>query len=422
MDKKTKGAWLLSQAKSLDAVSGALRLENIQYAGKAGRLYNLLRRNVQGEMAPTIDSQAVTRICQLNGIDRSAREKGLEVLTREGCVDVSASGAVSVLGATATAVLETTATIFEACNPTNEEQAVVDLSEKVAQRPETRQEITDYLSDTFHLPKAQTSGLLDLCKASAILDESEDRGHVILFNNNTFRDGNYAQKAYRLMQALTAAETASLTEFRELLVVRGALHDSEAQKVLGQALYDRLIGVGLFDRLEVSNSTEAVGYITSPDSFQKYGRPFEDDPIDDAKALLASLTYGMTRSTNARGQITMPRALLKSLISGNEIGGQYGVKAIGEDYRELEKRQVVQVNKQGNRDRYTMKLLKRDVGELALTIVSGQAAAPEALLMDGSAARDFKGPAETRRAVRIKHTLDDRKFMTGALDKLRSGG
>ena len=45
--------------------------------------------------------------------------------------------------------------------------------------------------------------------------------------------------------------------------------------------------------MEVSNSTEAVGYITSPNDFQKYGRPFEDDPIDDAKALLASLTYSL---------------------------------------------------------------------------------------------------------------------------------
>jgi hypothetical protein len=48
MDKTTKGAWLLAQSKSLDAVTGAgaARLENISYAGRIGRLYNLLRRNV----------------------------------------------------------------------------------------------------------------------------------------------------------------------------------------------------------------------------------------------------------------------------------------------------------------------------------------------------------------------------------------
>lgn len=45
MDKKTKGAWLLAQSKSLDGYSGpgAARLENISHSGKVGRLYNLLR-------------------------------------------------------------------------------------------------------------------------------------------------------------------------------------------------------------------------------------------------------------------------------------------------------------------------------------------------------------------------------------------
>ncbi len=109
--------------------------------------------------------------------------------------------------------------------------------------------------------------------------------------------------------------------------------------ILGAELYRWLISVGLFDRMEVSNSTEAVGYVASPNDFQKYGRPFEDDPIDDAKALLASLTYGQTRSIYTRGSITMPDALLRALIGGREIG-KNGVRAIGEGDRELEARQV----------------------------------------------------------------------------------
>ena len=147
--------------------------------------------------------------------------------------------------------------------------------------------------------------------------------------------------------------------------------------------------------MEVSNSTEAVGYIASPNDFQKYGRPFEDDPIDDAKALLASLTYGRTRSSYIRGKITMPDALLRALIAGREIG-KNGVRAIGEDYRELEARQVVKVTARGG-DRYTMKLLKKDVGELALTIVHGGAAAQEAILLDGSGtARTMPHPHQRR--------------------------
>ena len=74
MDKKTKGAWLLAQSKNLDAVTGAdaARLENISYAGRIGRLYNLLRRNVADDPNPTRSSETVKRACQLNGIDIDA--------------------------------------------------------------------------------------------------------------------------------------------------------------------------------------------------------------------------------------------------------------------------------------------------------------------------------------------------------------
>ena len=64
MDKKTRGAWLLAQSKNLDAVTGAgaARLENISYAGRIGRLYNLLRRNVADDPNPTVTSETLKRI------------------------------------------------------------------------------------------------------------------------------------------------------------------------------------------------------------------------------------------------------------------------------------------------------------------------------------------------------------------------
>jgi hypothetical protein len=82
MDKTTNGAWLLAQSKNLDAVTGAgaARLENISYAGRIGRLYNLLRRNVANDPNPTIDAVTARRICQLNNIDRPSRETGLRLL------------------------------------------------------------------------------------------------------------------------------------------------------------------------------------------------------------------------------------------------------------------------------------------------------------------------------------------------------
>jgi hypothetical protein len=100
-----------------------------------------------------------------------------------------------------------------------------------------------------------------------------------------------------------------------------------------------------------------------------------------------------------------------------------GVRAIGEDYRELEARQVVNVTpRPRNPSRYTFHLLKKDVGELALTIVRGGAAAQEAVLLDGSAATAFKGPHKVRTEVREKNSVTDKRFVAEALDRLRSGG
>ena len=423
MKKTTTGAWLLAQSKILDAVTGAERLENISYAGRIGRLYNLLRRNVAGNPNPTIEENSVANICQLNSIGRADREAGLNVLKNEGRIDISRNGAVSVLGATSRAVLEVTADIFTAANPTTEEEAVLQLSEKVAKKPIRRKDATEFVGDLYKISSGQVSSLIDLCKSTAIIDEETDRDRTILFNSNTFRDGNYAKKAYLILENLTAEERGNLSEVQQMLTLNGALYDEEVRNILGPELFNRLISVGLFDRMEVSNPEEAVGYITSPDDFQRYGRPFEEDPIDDAKALLASLTYGRTRSDFYRGKITFPDALLRALIDGCEVGGDWGVRAIGEDYRELERRQVVKVTpRPNNRSRFTFRLLKKDVGELALTIVRGENAAQAAVLLDGAAATAYKGPHMVRTEVRRKNSVNDKRFVTTAIDRLRSGG
>lgn len=260
------------------------------------------------------------------------------------------------------------------------------------------------------------------CQLNGIDKSARRDGHGILFNSHTFRDGKYAEKAHRVLEQLKADERTRLTEVQDKLSRRGAMYEAEVEKVLGAELYKRLVSVGLFDRMEVSNSTESVGYIASPNDFQKYGRPFEEDPIDDAKALIASLTYGQTRSNSVRGRITMPEALIRSLVRGDELAaGAGGIRAIGEDYRELEARQVVETTEQ-SRGRFTMRLLKKDVGELALTIVRGGAAAQDAVLMDGSPARAFKGPHASRNEVRVKNDIADKRFVHDTLDRLRSGG
>lgn len=209
MEKKTKGAWLLAQSKNLDGFSGAgaARLENISYSGKVGRLYNLLRRQSDEATTFTISKQIVDNACQLNGIDKSARQVGLQILKDAGRIDVASDGSIAVLGATTQAVLEATVEIFDDQNPSADEQAILDLSEQVSGKPMKRAEAEEYISDTHKIEKADATTLVDLSKQTALIDEEGERGHGLLFNSHTFRDGKYAEKAHTRHRLLYSGVT-----------------------------------------------------------------------------------------------------------------------------------------------------------------------------------------------------------------------
>ena len=69
-----------------------------------------------------------------------------------------------------------------------------------------------------------------------------------------------------------------------------------------------------------------------------------DDAFDLAKAFVSSVTYGMTKSAYARGQIQMVDALLGALVRGESVGP---VRAIAEDYKVLELKGVVEKMAEG---------------------------------------------------------------------------
>src|SRR3546814_20523562 len=138
MEKRKEGAWVLSQSKNLDSVRGAgdARLENIAYAGKMGRLYNLLRSNVPNEATSTIDRETVDRACQLNDIDRTTRERGPELLGGAGRKRISTQGSIAVLGATSLAGLEVTSGIFHQTRPIAEKTAVLSITQQITPKPQ----------------------------------------------------------------------------------------------------------------------------------------------------------------------------------------------------------------------------------------------------------------------------------------------
>jgi hypothetical protein len=151
-----------------------------------------------------------------------------------------------------------------------------------------------------------------------------------------------------------------------------------------------------------------------------------DDPFDLAKAFISSITYGMTKSSYERGQIQMVDKLLSTLVRGESIGP---VAAIGEDYKILEKKGVVQVeigskrSRSGNiRTGLMMKLLKKEVGELALQAIrQGDVSERSLNLLPNVAVTNFSGPEYNREIIRRKQREESPRATNDMLSALRGG-
>jgi hypothetical protein len=173
----------------------------------------------------------------------------------------------------------------------------------------------------------------------------------------------------------------------------------------------------MYDISIVNNDQENIAFVTRPAAFSKFGNPLVEDALDLAKAFVSSLTYGMTRSHHARGRITMIEKLMKKLINGGWVGP---VDAIGKDYRALELKNVVQVmpNPQGG---YFMKLLKKDIGVVALEVIKAGDASETVLSLPGAIVTGYVGPETNREKGRKKQTVANKSAAKDIVMALRTG-
>ena len=129
----------------------------------------------------------------------------------------------------------------------------------------------------------------------------------------------------------------------------------------------------------------------------------------------------MTLRSQSTGRIGSISALLSKLISGREIGP---ATAIGEDYRILEMKGVIQT-RPGPSFGYLMKLKKKDIGQMALSVLTtGEAASSNALdrPFEGNMS-GYVGPEQTRSEFRRKRqTPESKKMRRDVLAALRTGG
>ena len=115
----------------------------------------------------------------------------------------------------------------------------------------------------------------------------------------------------------------------------------------------------------------------------------------------------------------LPSVLIGKLVSGREIGP---ATAIGEDYKVLELKRVIQLRHAGG-GRYYMRLLKRDIGELALQVLTQGSPPTNVLGTPPTAAMSgYTGPEQSRSSMRRKQSAPSKKHTNDVLQTLREQG
>lgn len=416
MDKAVRGAWLIHNTNKLQGLTNQNGYQHTFLAGKAGILLSAL----SSEEQIRIDRRRVEALAAASSINLLELPSLLQILERRQLID-SGSDQISVLGSTTSATLGHTADIFDSSEPSSGEIASLELAEMASQFPITNRLAAEKLSDIHKLGTTDALQVLDDAESIGFVDaESVGSGEKLLFNGNLFRRDS-ATKIKAVLDSLSAVEHARITDITNRLTAHACIPLQQVESVLGDILFQKVMAIGLYDINVVSNNKEDAGFVTLPTSFAKFSTSMVDDAFDLAKAFVASITYGMTKSSHERGRITQVSALIRALIRGEEIGP---VEAIREDYKVLEFKGVVSVRTgtKGGRKGPLLKLLKKEVGEMALNVIqTGDTSASSLRTFPTGPASSFRGPEVNRERTRRRQREENPLVINDMLSALRRG-
>lgn len=414
MDKKTKGAWLLHHSRKIQSTTSQ-DFDAIGFAGKCGTLLSAISAEHQAQLT----QQRLVALARANNLSpRTDVPAILAELQRQKLI-LPGSGGIEILGITGHAMLEHTTTIFDESAHEAYEDAVIAISELASESPLTDIAASEFISDNYKLTRSEASNTLQLAGDIRFFDsESISSTEKLLFNGNLFRRDE-AKKVNAVLSSLKQAESQLLVELNAKLQSSGCLPLAAATLVIGEELFSRLHSIGMFDVSVVGNEGGKNYFVTRPAAFSKFTNSIADDALDLAKALVASLTYGMTVSSYYRGHIRMISALMNKLIAGGSVGP---ATAIGNDYQALEHKGVVRVTP-AEGGMFTMTLLKPEVGRLALAVIQdGDITAESIQQLPGAKVTEYISP-EVNREVQRKKSTDAVKLNARILlNEIRTGG
>lgn len=414
MEDKVRGAWLVHHSQKLQATTNQ-DFDAIAFAGKCGTLLSAISAESQAQLP----QKKVAALAKANQISPKTEMPAiLTELTRQKLI-LPGVGGYEVLGLGGQAILEHTSTIFGESAREQHEDAVLEVSEIASESPLTEKAMSEFISDTFKLTNRDVVNALQLGQTIGFFDsENISTTEKLIFNGNLFRRED-AKKINAVLSSLKAGEKTLVVELNDKLQKAGCIPLDTASKMLGKELFSTLHSIGMFDVSVVGNEGGKNYFVTRPAAFSKFTNSIADDALDLAKALVASLTYGMTISSYYRGRITMISALMNKLIAGGTVGP---ATAIGNDYQALEYKGVVKVTPSSG-GMFTMSLLKPEIGRLALSVIqSGDITSESIPNLPGAKVTEYINPEKIRVIARKDSAEGVRLGARNLLNEIRTGG
>ena len=414
-EKETRGAWIVHHARKITMdVSAPAEYSALDEAGKAAEL--LMRLGASNESNLTADEvTAIARAANLNA--RTELPHYLKLLKERRLIDTSNSE-VQVLGVNARSVLRHASDIFEDSAPTNREIAAIELGEVASRAPILLSDAKQYIGDTYKMKASEVADFIGRAGEIGFVDqEGDDPSNMLLFNGNLFKRDS-VNKAAKVLSSLSTIEQTKLNELTTILNTTGCQLAVRCEQMLGAQLFEKLKAAGVVEVNTVANEQGDHAFVTLPGAFHKFVNPLIDDSFDLAKALVSALSYGLHLRPSSQGRIMSVDWILGALISGRTIGP---ATAIANDYRILEQNRVVQLLP-ARSGMYSMKLLKREVGELALQVLKRGDANAETINVPPSAPiTGYVGPERTRELARKHQSKPSKQHTHDILSALRGG-
>ena len=414
-DKETKGAWIVHHARKISMdVAAPAEYSILDESGKAAELLMRLGAAEEDNLTKA-EVEAIAKSANLNV--RTELPHYLQLLQSRRLIDTS-SDEVQVLGINTRGVLGHASDIFDDASPTSREIAAVEIGELASRSPVLFSEAQEYVGDTYKMKSADAADFLSRASEIGFVDaEGDDPSNTLLFNGNLFKRDSVTKSA-TVLSSLSSAEQTKLTEVTEILNTSGCLLATTIETRLGTSLFEKLKAAGVLEVNTVSNEKGEHAFITLPGAFHKFVNPLIDDSFDMAKSLVSALAYGMNLRPSSQGRIQSVDWILGALISGRTIGP---ATAIGADYRVLEQNRVVKLIP-ARSGMFSMKLLKIEIGQLALEVLRrGDANAETIRGLPNAPMSGYSAPEKTRESLRKRQSKPSRRQTQDILSALRGG-